>query len=380
MPRSNVRRRKPGRVGRFASATETHRLGRVRGRAAGVHRQLHLSDIAQRLSPYRRLGDRAELVRCPRHPDDRRAGRGAQPGRASGSCTPIQASRSHSGTCWARGSMRQSCRCLTTARRMPKTPMPRGHLATRPAETLEKAREIQGARLPAAKFGLGPLRQGQRGRGCRPAPCRSRRTWFRCRLLVDAGTIWVEDVERAAKALPALAEVRAEWFESPLSGASKPIQTLASWSGPVRLAGGEGAHNGYMARDMIDRAGISYVQIDSGRIGGIWPSRLVAVYARDRRQIRQPHLHLLSRACRVAAPVCRHARERTSASIRLTPSQLPGRSPPPPSSSSRRWPDPAARGAREWAWMSTLLLWVRPFRTSRSGSAAARFIARRAIA
>ena len=37
-----------------------------------------------------------------------------------------------------------------------------------------------------------------------------------------------------------------------------------------------------MAKDMVDRAGLSFVQIDSGRIGGIWPSRLVAEHASNR--------------------------------------------------------------------------------------------------
>ena len=104
------------------------------------------------------------------------------------------------------------------------------------------------------------------------------------RLLVDAGTIWVEDVERAEKPIPALTEVCAESLEEPfVSGALEAYSKLALRSGPVRLAGGEGAHNVYMTRSMVDRGGIGYVQIDLGRIGGIWPSRLVAVHARDRR-------------------------------------------------------------------------------------------------
>ena len=48
----------------------------------------------------------------------------------------------------------------------------------------------------------------------------------------------------------------------------------------MKLAGGEGCHNVHMARHMIDHAGIGYVQIDAGRIGGITPAKQVADYAR----------------------------------------------------------------------------------------------------
>src|SRR5690606_27554436 len=40
-----------------------------------------------------------------------------------------------------------------------------------------------------------------------------------------------------------------------------------------------GSHNFYMARHMIDYAGIGFVQIDAGRIGGITVAKDVADYA-----------------------------------------------------------------------------------------------------
>jgi L-alanine-DL-glutamate epimerase-like enolase superfamily enzyme len=67
-----------------------------------------------------------------------------------------------------------------------------------------------------------------------------------------------------------------------VSGALAAYQSLAGESEPVKLAGGEGAHNVYMAKHMIDFAGIGYVQIDAGRIGGITPSHEVARYADER--------------------------------------------------------------------------------------------------
>jgi len=54
---------------------------------------------------------------------------------------------------------------------------------------------------------------------------------------------------------------------------------LAKRSRKVLLAGGEGAHNESMAKQLIDYGGIGYIQIDCGRIGGIGPSKAVADYA-----------------------------------------------------------------------------------------------------
>lgn len=50
-------------------------------------------------------------------------------------------------------------------------------------------------------------------------------------------------------------------------------------SAPVGLAGVEGCHNFHMAKHMIDLAGLQYVQIDAGRIGGITVAKDVADYA-----------------------------------------------------------------------------------------------------
>jgi L-alanine-DL-glutamate epimerase-like enolase superfamily enzyme len=53
-------------------------------------------------------------------------------------------------------------------------------------------------------------------------------------------------------------------------------------SGSVKLAGGDGAHNYYVSRQMVDYAGIGYVQVDAGRIGGITVAEQVVDYARER--------------------------------------------------------------------------------------------------
>jgi L-alanine-DL-glutamate epimerase-like enolase superfamily enzyme len=50
----------------------------------------------------------------------------------------------------------------------------------------------------------------------------------------------------------------------------------------IALAGGEGAHNVFMARHLIDYGKPGFVQIDCGRIGGIGPAKVVADYAAAR--------------------------------------------------------------------------------------------------
>jgi L-alanine-DL-glutamate epimerase-like enolase superfamily enzyme len=102
-------------------------------------------------------------------------------------------------------------------------------------------------------------------------------------LLVDAGTVWNADLEAARRRLPALIRLGATWLEEPfVSGALAQYRQLSEESGPVGLAGGEGCHNFHMAQHMIDYAGLRYVQIDAGRIGGISVAKQVADYAQSK--------------------------------------------------------------------------------------------------
>lgn len=155
-----------------------------------------------------------------------------------------------------------------------------------PVETFEKAKRIAQAGFKAAKFGWGPFgastpeadrdqlqaaRQGLGNDGY---------------LLVDAGTVWNTNLDAARRRLAYLEEVRAHWLEEPfVSGALTEYRQLSSESGSVGMAGGEGCHNYFMAKHMIDHAGLSFVQIDAGRIGGISVAKDVADYA-DQHQIK----------------------------------------------------------------------------------------------
>jgi L-alanine-DL-glutamate epimerase-like enolase superfamily enzyme len=148
----------------------------------------------------------------------------------------------------------------------------------RPA--LEKARDLTKRGVRAIKFGWGPIGRGTVADD--EAQIRAAREGLGPDglLLVDAGTIWGHDLAAAKARIPVLQECDATWFEEPFkSGALAEYHQLAQAAGNVRLAGGEGAHNVDMARHMIDYAGIGYIQIDSGRIGGISAAKQVADYA-----------------------------------------------------------------------------------------------------
>lgn len=149
-----------------------------------------------------------------------------------------------------------------------------------PDETLAKAREVVSAGYLAAKFGWGPYGLGSVADDADHVMAAREGLGADGTLLIDAGTVWGADVEAAALRLPALREARVAWLEEPfVSGAFSAYASLARLSGAVRLTGGEGAHNVHMATNLIDHGGIGYVQIDTGRIGGIGPAHDVYRYA-----------------------------------------------------------------------------------------------------
>jgi L-alanine-DL-glutamate epimerase-like enolase superfamily enzyme len=76
-----------------------------------------------------------------------------------------------------------------------------------------------------------------------------------------------------------LSEVNATWLEEPFHTSALDAYAALSHTSKIKLAGGEGAHNFYMARHLIDYGQVGFIQIDTGRIGGIGPSKRVADYA-----------------------------------------------------------------------------------------------------
>jgi len=153
-----------------------------------------------------------------------------------------------------------------------------------PQSTLQKAQRVARSGVRAAKFGWGPYGRGSVQDDADQVQAAREGLGADCMLLVDAGTIWQDDVTAAAQRLPALKACRAVWLEEPFaSGALGAYHRLAAESKPVKLAGGEGCHNFHQARNMIDYAGLGYVQIDAGRIGGITTAKAVADYAAAKR-------------------------------------------------------------------------------------------------
>jgi L-alanine-DL-glutamate epimerase-like enolase superfamily enzyme len=148
-------------------------------------------------------------------------------------------------------------------------------------ETLEKGKEARQRGYRAAKFGWGPIGLGSVQDDADQFMAAREGLGDDGILLIDAGTVWKDDLEAAALRLPSLKSCRATWLEEPfVSGALKEYAALAAQAGDVKMAGGEGSHNYHMAQHMIDYAGLGYVQIDAGRIGGMSVAKAVADYAR----------------------------------------------------------------------------------------------------
>jgi len=152
-----------------------------------------------------------------------------------------------------------------------------------PDDTARKARDVRARGFRAAKFGWGPfgvnlvddeahVRAARQGLGPDAT------------LLVDAGTIWGDDVAAAALRLPVLEECGVLWLEEPfVSGALGAYRELGGrMRGSLRTAAGEGAHEPFMARNLIDFGGVGFIQIDAGRIGGITSAHELARYAEAR--------------------------------------------------------------------------------------------------
>ena len=149
-----------------------------------------------------------------------------------------------------------------------------------PQATYERAKAVAAAGFRAAKFGWGPYGLGSVASDEAHVEAARAGLGSATQLLVDAGTVWHDDVSRGAARLASLKRCGAVWLEEPfVSGALDAYHQLSKLSGEVRLAGGEGCHTFHQAKNMIDYAGIGFVQIDAGRIGGITTAKEVADYA-----------------------------------------------------------------------------------------------------
>ena len=165
----------------------------------------------------------------------------------------------------------------------PKTPYASLLFGDTPQQTLERGRDAMRRGFRAAKFGWGPIGRGSVQQDAEQFAAAREALGAQGLLLVDVGQVFVDDVDRAAQRLQALEQARAVWLEEPFhASALEEYSALAQRCNTVRLAGGEGAHNVFMARHLIDYGRVGFVQIDCGRIGGIGPAKQVADYAAAR--------------------------------------------------------------------------------------------------
>lgn len=214
----------------------------------------------------------------------------------------------------------------------PKLPYSSLLFGDTPHDTYLKARHAASLGFGAVKFGWGPFgHQGLQHDIDQIVAARDGLGQDRI-LCVDAGTVWGTDVEEAARRLDVLKACRVTWLEEPFhTHALRIYHALSLRSGPVKLAGGEGAHNEYMAQQMIDFAGVGFIQVDTGRIGGITSAKRVFDHAQASGVTFINHTftsHLaLSASLQVFAGseehrLCEHPGQLSTLAYKLTPEHL----------------------------------------------------------
>jgi L-alanine-DL-glutamate epimerase-like enolase superfamily enzyme len=161
----------------------------------------------------------------------------------------------------------------------PKLPYASQLFGDTPAETYERARAARTNNFRAVKFGWGPIGRSDLKTDEDHLQAAREGLGRDVLLMIDVGQIFGNDVESAAKRLPMLEQIHAWWLEEPFHTSALEAYSALSRKSKIKLAGGEGAHNFYMAQHLIDYGKVGFIQIDTGRIGGIGPSKRVADYA-----------------------------------------------------------------------------------------------------
>jgi L-alanine-DL-glutamate epimerase-like enolase superfamily enzyme len=182
--------------------------------------------------------------------------------------------------CLGRAKSEPIWRLLGYEKSYPKLPYASVLFGDTANETKQKALAMKQAGFKAVKFGWGPF-------GTTTVQADAEHI-FAARdgigddgyLMIDAGTVFKEDVEAAAARLPALHEANVYWYEEPFDGyAISSYAQLSARTPKVALAGGEGAHNAYQGKQLIDDGKVGFIQIDAGYVGGISNAYQIAQYA-----------------------------------------------------------------------------------------------------
>jgi len=155
-----------------------------------------------------------------------------------------------------------------------------------PAETRAVADSIVERDFRAAKFGWGPMGRGSLADDIALVQAARDGLGPDAKLMVDAGVIWGDNVGAAYERAVAFADLGVTWLEEPLRteevGAYKELSDKVRANGvQIGIAGGEGADYFRAADDMMTNAGLDFVQIDVGRIGGITEAKRVADKAHE---------------------------------------------------------------------------------------------------
>lgn len=155
----------------------------------------------------------------------------------------------------------------------PKLPYASVLFEDTPEATYDIAVELRQEGYAAAKFGWGPM--GKVSEENDIALVRAARDGMGAdaQIMIDAGVVWGTDYETAYQRAGAFAEFSPTWLEEPLApDAIDAYGALTKMNPRVPIAAGEGSNSYRMAEDLITHGGIQFVQIDTGRIGGILPS------------------------------------------------------------------------------------------------------------
>lgn len=146
-----------------------------------------------------------------------------------------------------------------------------------PEETLRIAQGLRAKGFQAAKFGWGPL--GKKDADWDVALVRAAREGLgpTAELMVDAGWAWGRDVVAVLDRARRFAPYKLTWLEEPLLPDALPEYGEVARRNPaVPIAAGENAATLRAAENYIEQGGLSFIQIDAGRIGGITVARQVA--------------------------------------------------------------------------------------------------------
>jgi len=165
----------------------------------------------------------------------------------------------------------------------PKLPYASQLFGNTPEETFNKAKGAKVSGYKAIKFGWGIFGKDGLDTDIEHLIAAREGVGDNIYLMIDAGTAWGENIASAQERLPSLHKIDAYWLEEPfINGALEPYKKLSESNPKVALAGGEGCNNFVQAQAMIDYAGLKFIQIDAGRIGGITVAKRVSELAQSK--------------------------------------------------------------------------------------------------